>query len=112
MRLLLLSFWASLCIDGGHSLQEVLSAFKLNALYLDPGKNQMETQKSHRSFSKRSLRSLVAITHDLSVNGSDENKKFGLYENSFFRFIRHSSFLKVKNKARQELLDYLEKECQ
>ncbi|APJ03710.1 hypothetical protein [Silvanigrella aquatica] len=34
MRLFLLSIWSTLSVDTGHSLQEVLTATKLNAIYL------------------------------------------------------------------------------
>ncbi len=109
VRLLLLSIWAGLCADGGHALQEVLSAFKLNALYLS---KIMNDKVIRNNFSTTTVQNLIDVTEDLAVTGAEqEDGKFGLYYDSFFSMIHNHDFQNAREKSKEELLNYLKSDC-
>ncbi len=98
LRRFLLYVWATLCADGGHSLQEVLSSATIIANYIK--KNGLADTLA---LPKTTLKSLELITKDLSVDGTDQ-KLFGQY-NDFFSKLEDSDdlFAKAKAQAQKEL---------
>ena len=103
LRTFLLANWANLCADGGHSLQEVLSATKVIANYI-------QEKELARYLNPTTLASLNEITRSLSVDGTDDPRKFGYYHDSFFRDIEADTpdFKTIKAEAQREFLNYFE----
>ncbi len=63
--LLLLSIWSTLCADGGHSLQEVLTSSKLITSYMKNLVLSNETIKDQISL--QTLENLVEVTNDIQA---------------------------------------------
>ncbi len=95
LRKFLLYIWATLCVDGGHSLQEVLSSAKIISEYL---KNHPEILKH---IPEQTLKSLNKITDSMSIDGSDQ-KHFGRYYDDFFSFLVNDPIFKKAREVSQK----------
>ena len=104
LRAYLLANWANLCADGGHSLQEVLSATQIVMKYISE-----KGLAAH--LNRTTLNSLREVTRSLSVDGTDDPRKFGYYHDSFFRDLEAESpdFVTIRAAAQREFLDYFER---
>ncbi len=106
LRFFILSLWSTLCSDGGHSLQEVLSATKIVSKYVR--KNKLESL-----LPQKTLNSLFEISKDLSVEGQARNKEFGRYYDSFFSNIIRDNpdFSEARQRAKEEFIDFYKNNC-
>jgi hypothetical protein len=101
LRLFLLTTWAYLCADGGHSLQEVLSAAKIIAKYI--AKNDVTNH-----LPKTMLDSINAVTKDLSAVGPKSDKMFGSYYDGLFKDIEkdYPDFSVMRGAAQKNFNNY------
>jgi hypothetical protein len=85
MRLFLLSIWTTLCADGGHSLQEVLTSAKILSMYLSDLVERDEYFK--RNISSVTLASLEKVTKDINPLGNMEEASTESNEQSALKAI-------------------------
>jgi hypothetical protein len=104
LRLFLLTTWATLCADGGHSLQEILSASKIVANYI-------RHNEAHPYLPKTTLDSLNEVTHDWGVNGTESEALFGQHSEMFLKDIEkdYPDFALARARAQQHVNDYYKK---
>lgn len=101
--LYVLSVWAGLCADGGHSLQEVLSAVKVIADYLKEGDPKLTP------IPRQTVASLISITDGISIDGKQPGE-FGKYT-KFLDKITSPGFVEARSKAQTALGSYVKANC-
>jgi hypothetical protein len=108
MRLVTLAIFSSLCADGGHTLQEVLSAAKYNHGHVEAALKAEESWT--KQISAVSVHSLGAVTEGLSADGEPKKSEvFGAYYDGFFNKLKAPTFWDARKAAQNKLVRYLAK---
>lgn len=113
LRLFLLATWATLCADGGHSLQEVLSAGRIVSDYIAThGSDVIDPQHStllKDVLSKKTVAALNDVTSKFS-NGNSQliDSWFGKYQDGFFYDLEkdYPAFAAIQARAKKETLEW------
>jgi hypothetical protein len=109
MRRFILSVWSTLCVDGGHTLQEVLSAARLIS-------NPMQTEGFRKipfnaTYPMKTIESLRKVTQEINATGDPKDPSpFGNYA-SFFSKLDSPAFQKARNAAQKEMIAYVNESC-
>ncbi len=108
MRLITVAIFSALCADGGHTLQEVLSAAKFNHSHVDAALKAKESWT--QQISAASVHSLGAVTEGLSGDGEPKKSEvFGAYYDGFFSHLKEPAFWEARKAAQSRLMKYLAK---
>ena len=106
MRLVTLSLFAALCVDGGHTLQEVLSAAQYSSGHVSKAIRRGDPWTG--LISQGSVEALKNLTEELSATGGPEDPGlFGAYHSGFFHRIQEPGFLEARKNAQTKLLRYI-----
>ena len=109
LRLIILSIWIALNFDGGHSLQEILSAIRLSSDFIA---QNLSNEVIRNSFSPETLTHLFEISRSFSGTGAlTPGTFFGSYSRSFFKWINLPSFQSSRTKTSEAIFEYLNANC-
>lgn len=106
VRHFLIGTWSVLCMDGGHSLQEVLSTVHLAV------EHTSRKLEPHPSISLNTLNSLKKVTEEMDPLGDGKTGKlFGAYHSTLFSKIQDRNFQNALVRARDKLQQYYFRVC-
>ena len=108
MRLLLVSIFTALALDGGHTLQEVLSSARLNVMHIKKLPTKLLIVKN--KIDKQFIEALDQATQYVSPTGASP-RHFANYWSGFFSFIKNQAFLDARKHAQEEFMRIIKNYC-